>query len=55
MAKNKAMYNQTTIQAAISAALGDAPNEIRVDGHIHRFRVIDPLTRVGTLPIAMLP
>lgn len=39
MAKNKAMYNQTSIQAAISAALGDAPNEIRVDGHIHRFRV----------------
>ena len=33
------MYNQTSIQAAISAALGDAPNEIRVDGRIHRFRV----------------
>ena len=33
------MHNQTSIQAAISAALGDAPNEILFDGSIHRFRV----------------
>ena len=39
MAKNKAMYTQTTIQAVISAALGDAPKEISFDGRIHRFRV----------------
>lgn len=34
------MYNQTSIQSAISAALGDAPTkDILFDGRIHRFRV----------------
>ena len=39
MAKNKAMYTQTTIQAVISAALGDAPNEIRFDASWHSFDI----------------
>ncbi len=33
------MYTQTTIQAVISAALGDAPNEIRFDASWHSFDI----------------